>query len=170
MKPIKFNIIVYTISLVLSIILLCSGCSTPIKFLNLVTPDRIGLGKIQGNMNLTGKSHGWYQGEWGNGYGHGYEEGMSSEDMIMKGESESDMLWLEWDFPEWQEPNDYDLYLRERVRTLNLEKELLIAEREIEKKNKVINKTIERIDEALDCTPPEREVEGMWPKKLTEQY
>ena len=145
------------------------GCTTPTKTLNLLTPDRIGVGKVRGNMNLTGKSNGWYEGEWGNQYGHGYEEGYSSEDLYMEGESEADMIWLEWDFPQWKEPNDYDLYLRERVRTLSLEKDLILAEREIEKRDKAIDKTIDRIDNVLECTPAEREVEGIWPKKLTEQ-
>ena len=163
-------IVVYFVGLFVLAQLL-SGCNSPTEFLNLVTPDRLGLGKVQGTMNLTGKSTGWYDGEWDNGWGnHGWEGGSSYENVKLEGESESDMIWLEWDFPSWKEPTDYDKYLRERVRTLNLEKELLIAERELEQKNRVINKTIERIDKALDCTPAEREVEGMWPKKLTEQH
>jgi hypothetical protein len=162
-------ILVYFVGLFVFMQLLM-GCTTPTKTLNFLTPDRIGLGKVRGTMNLYGKSSGWYEGEWGDGWGHGYENGMSSEDLVLTGESESDMIWLEWDFPQWKEPNDYDLYLRERVRTLSLEKELILAERELEKKNKAINKTIDRIDTALECVPEEREVKGMWPQKITEQF
>ena len=45
-----------------------------------------------------------------------------------------------------------------------------MAERELEKKNQVISQTIENIDNSLDCTPEEREVEGMWPERLTNTY
>jgi len=148
------------------------GCTTPTKTLNLLTPDRLGLGRATGVMSMRGSSNGSYDGEWwGDPYGgHGGEFGDSSSDLDLEGESEADLVWLEWDFPQWKEPNDYDRYLRERVRTLSLEKELLLKEKDLEKKNKAINKTIKRIDDALECTVPEREQVGMWPKKLTEQY
>ena len=147
------------------------GCSTPTKFLNLVTPDRLGLGRVDGTMNLVGKSHGWYDGGYDNGWGnHGWESGQTGSDMKISGDSEAMMVWFEWDFPEWEEPNDYDLYLRERVRTLNLEKDLLITERELEKKTEVIDKTIKQLDDVLNCEPAEREVDGMWPKRLTNTY
>ena len=86
-------------------------------------------------------------------------------EMDFRGDTESTMIWLEWDLPSFKEPTDYDRFLRERIRTLNLEKELLIQEI-------TIKKAIIDIDNSLDqeCTPAEREAEGMWPKKLTEQY
>ena len=87
-------------------------------------------------------------------------------EMDLRGDTESTMIWLEWDLPSFEEPTDYDRYLRERIRTLNLEKELLIQEI-------TIKKVIKNIDNSLnyqECTPAEREVEGMWPKKITEQF
>tara|TARA_R110002051_G_scaffold172011_1_gene242479 strand:- start:2447 stop:2983 length:537 start_codon:yes stop_codon:yes gene_type:complete len=147
------------------------GCNTPTKALNFITPDRIGVGKATGTMAMRGFSDGGYDGNWDNGWGNnGWESGDTWSDMSLTGESESTMVWLEWDFPQWEEPNDYDRYLRDRVRTLNLEKELLIAERELKKRDDVIDKTIDRVDKALDCTPAEREVDGMWPKRLTNTY
>ena len=148
-----------------------AGCSTPTKTMNLLTPDRFGFGKVEGTLDLVGTSNGSYYGEWWGdpAGGHGGEYGNSYQDVNLDGTSEATMMWLEWDFPQWKEPDNYDRYLRERVRTLNLEKDLLIAERELKKRDDAIDKTIERIDNALECTPPERESEGMWPKKLTEQ-
>ena len=87
--------------------------------------------------------------------------------MDFSGDTESTMVWLEWDLPSFKEPTDYDRYLRERIRTLNLEKELLIQEIAIDKAIKTIDSSSKYEQE---CTPAEREVEGMWPKKLTEQY
>ena len=110
-----------------------AGCSTPTKTMNLLTPDRFGFGKVEGTLDLVGTSNGSYYGEWwGNpgGGGHGREFGNSYQDVKLDGTSEATMMWLEWDFPQWKESTDYDLYLRERVRTLNLEKALLLAERE----------------------------------------
>jgi len=108
------------------------GCSTPTKTMNLLTPDRFGLGKVEGTLDLAGTSNGSYYGEWGsaNYGGHGAEFGDSYEDVKLEGNSEATMMWLEWDFPQWKEPDNYDKYLRERVRTLSLEKALLLAERE----------------------------------------
>ena len=131
------------------------GCSTPTKALNFITPDRIGIGESQGSVtgslnlsqSLFPDTHGDV--DWG---------------------SASTMIWLEWDFPQWKEPTDYDRYLRKRVRTLNLEKDLLIAERELKKKNEVIDKTIEIIDTDLEGVIPEKGQEEMWPKKLTDLY
>ena len=49
-------------------------------------------------------------------------------------DSTATIIWFEWDFPSWKEPTIYDAYLRDRVRTLNLEKDLLIE--------KEVNRTI----------------------------
>jgi hypothetical protein len=146
---------------------LLAGCNNPTEAMNLLTPDRLGIGTIDGTMDLTGKSSGWYDGHYDNGWGtHGFESGQTGADLKMEGSSNATMLWLEWDFPSWKEPNDYDQYLRDRIRTLNLEKDLML-------KNKVITETIEKLDKALDreaiyhrgdCCEP------TWPLKLTEQY
>ena len=132
----------------LLIIILATGC-------NLITPDRLGVGMSEGNITAFGKSNKFMNNQ------------PTEMEMDLRGDTESTMIWLEWDFPSFEEPTDYDRYLRERVRTLSLEKELLIHERSI--KN-----IIKDIDASLDyneaCTPAEREVEGMWPKKLTNLY
>ena len=144
-----------------------AGCNNPTKALNLVTPDRLGIGTIDGTIDLAGKSSGWYDGGYDNGWGnHGWESGQTGADLKIEGSSNATMLWLEWDFPSWKEPEDYDQYLRERIITLNLEKDLML-------KNQVIIETIEKLDKALeretvyhrgDCCEP------TWPLKLTEQY
>lgn len=121
---------------------------------NAITPDRFGIGMSEGNMNAFGKSNKFMKNQ------------PNEMEMDFRGDTESTMIWLEWDLPSFKEPTDYDRFLRERIRTLNLEKELLIQERDI-------NKVISNIGNSLnyqECTPAEREVEGMWPKKLTEQY
>jgi len=86
-------------------------------------------------------------------------------EMDFRGETDSTMIWLEWDLPSFDEPTDYDRYLRERIRTLNLEKELLIQQITIQKVIKDIDNSLEQ-----ECTVAEREVDGMWPKKLTELW
>ena len=149
---------------------LLMGCTTPTKTLNLLTPDRLGLGTVDGSIDLAGKSSGWMDGYWENwdGFGHsgGWQGGQIDMDHKLEGDSTSTMVWLEWDFPEWKQPDDYDAYLRERIRTLNLEKDLML-------KSQVIIETIEKLDKALereaiyhrgDCCEP------VWPLKLTEQY
>tara|TARA_R110002051_G_scaffold78638_1_gene142234 strand:- start:2060 stop:2389 length:330 start_codon:yes stop_codon:yes gene_type:complete len=107
----------------------------------------------EGNMNAFGKSNKFMKNQ------------PNELEMDFRGDTESTMIWLEWDLPSFDEPTDYDRFLRERIRTLNLEKELLIQER-------VIHKAILDIGNSLEqeCTVAEREVAGMWPKKLTEQY
>ena len=130
---------------------LLAGCNNPTKVMNLITPDRIGIGEVKGH--ITGSTN--FTQEW-------YPDGHFDADW----DSDSTMIWLEWDFPSWEEPDDYDRYLRDRVRTLNLEKDLLL-------KNKVITETIQKLDKELereavyhrgDCCEP------VWPLKLTEQY
>tara|TARA_R110000824_G_scaffold349144_1_gene536006 strand:+ start:49 stop:432 length:384 start_codon:yes stop_codon:yes gene_type:complete len=120
---------------------------------NAITPDRFGIGMSEGNMNAFGKSNKFMKNQ------------PNEMEMDFRGDTESTMIWLEWDLPSFEEPTDYDRFLRERIRTLNLEKELLIQERDI--RNVILN-----IDKALEqeCTPAEREVEGVWPKKLTNLY
>ena len=151
------------------------GCNNPTKALNWITPDRLGIGKATGMNRLQGHGEGGYGG-FHEGYGHhnhGTEWGDQWSRWDIESEMNLDMFWFEWDFPQWDEPNDYDKFLRERVRTLQLEKTLLLAERSlqeqdrvIKKKDAAINKTIKNIDNAL-----RREGHGeIWPKKLTEQY
>ena len=57
-----------------------------------------------------------------------------------------------------------------RIRTLNLEKELLIQEIAIDKVIKNIDVSLGYKKSQMECTPAEREVDGMWPKRLTNQY
>tara|TARA_R110001583_G_scaffold1691_1_gene13071 strand:- start:1486 stop:1890 length:405 start_codon:yes stop_codon:yes gene_type:complete len=130
----------------LLILMLAASC-------NAITPDRFGIGMSEGNMNAFGKSNKFMKNQ------------PNEMEMDFRGDTESTMIWLEWDLPSFEEPTDYDRFLRERIRTLNLEKELLIQERDI--RNVILN-----IDKALEqeCTPAEREVEGVWPKKLTNLY
>ena len=134
-----------------------AGCNTPTKTMNLLTPDRLGIGKATGIMSMQGYSNGGYDGEWwGDNYGgggHGGEYGDSWSDVRMDGTSESTMVWLEWDFPQWKESNDYDLYLRERLRTLNLEKELIKTELELELEKK--NNPPEKVED-LDVKETEQ--------------
>ena len=113
------------------------GCATPTKTLNLLTPDRIGLGRATGTMAMQGKSYGGYDGEWwGDQYGgggHGGEFGDSWSDVKMDGTSESTMLWLEWDFPQWSDNaigSKTDKYMRERIRHLNYRMSMMEAEEE----------------------------------------
>ena len=138
---------------------LLAGCNNPTKVMNLITPDRLGIGEVKGH--ITGSTN--FTQEW-------YPDGHFDADW----DSDSTMIWLEWDFPSWEEPDDYDRYLRERVRTLNLEKHFLIAEKELYEEVGVVPETVGCTDESLSyeegCVIPEREVDEMWPKKLTEQY
>tara|TARA_R110001583_G_scaffold166571_2_gene319323 strand:- start:188 stop:526 length:339 start_codon:yes stop_codon:yes gene_type:complete len=86
-------------------------------------------------------------------------------EMDFRGETDAINIWLEWDLPSFDEPTDYDRYLRDRIRTLNLEKQVIIQERAIQKAIFDLGNSLEQ-----ECTPAEREVDGMWPKRLTEQY
>ena len=132
----------------LLIIILATGC-------NLITPDRLGVGMSEGSISAFGKSNKFMNNQ------------PTEMEMDFRGDTEATMIWLEWDLPSFKEPTDYDRYLRDRVRTLNLEKELLIQEI-------AIDKVIKNIDSSLnydqECTPAEREVEGMWPYRLAERY
>ena len=151
----------------LGVLQLLAGCNNPAKTMNLLTPDRLGIGQVNGTLDLTGTSNGTYDGGWDNGWGNnGWESGETSSNIRLDGDSQATMIWFEWDFPSWEEPDDYDRYLRDRIRTLNLEKDLLL-------KNKVITETIQKLDKELemqtiyhrgDCCEP------VWPLKLTEQY
>ena len=116
------------------------ACNTPITILNAVTPDRLGVGTIDGTMDLTGKSSGWYDGNYDNGWGnHGWESGQTGADLKMEGSSNATMLWLEWDFPKWTDgalDADADRYMRERIRHLNYRIHMMEEE---EKNNRVID-------------------------------
>ena len=130
----------------LLIIILATGC-------NLITPDRLGVGMSEGSISAFGKSNKFMNNQ------------PTQMEMDFRGDTEATMIWLEWDLPSFKEPTDYDRYLQERIRTLNLEKELLIKEI-------AVQKVINNIDNSLnqECTPAEREVEGMWPKRVTEMW
>jgi len=129
---------------------LLAGCGNPGKALNFITPDRLGIGMSQGNMNAFGESNKFMKNQ------------PNAMEIDFRGDTDAINVWLEWDFPSWSEPSDYDRFLRERVRTLQLEKTLLVVEKSLKKQNEVIEekeKTIERIDR-----------QSMWPYKLTDQY
>lgn len=152
---------------------LLGGCNSPAKTLNLLTPDRIGIGRTKGVMSMEGFSHGHYSGGYEDNWHHGEEWGDTWSHSEFSGESEADMIWLEWELPAWKEPSDYDNFLRERVRTLQLEKTLLLAERSLKQQDKVIKEKDTAIKNAMDTIDNALRREGqeeMWPKKLTEQY
>ena len=134
---------------------LLASCGSP--SINWLAPDRIGVGMSEGNMTAFGKSNKFINNQ------------PNEMEMDFRGDTVSTMVWLEWDLPSWEEPTDYDRYLRERIRTLNLEKELIIEEKAIATIIKDMD-TVLIYDYDQECTVPEREVVGMWPKKLTEQY
>ena len=116
------------------------ACNTPIAILNAVTPDRLGVGTIDGTMDLTGKANGLYDGHYDNGWGnHGWESGQTTSDLKMEGSSNATMLWLEWDFPKWTDgvlDADADRYMRERIRHLNYRIHMMEEE---EKNNRLID-------------------------------
>ena len=95
------------------------GCTTPTKTLNFFTPDRIGAGVSQGTMNAYGV---------GNKIIPNQEQPL---EMNFDGETYGTSVWLEWDFAKWEPKPNYDQYLRERIRTLRLEKVLLEKEKDI---------------------------------------
>ena len=129
-----------------------ASCSTPEKTLNWITPDRLGAGVSQGTMSAHGTSNKFLNNQ------------PVPMEMDIDGETYGTSIWLEWDFPQWEEKPDYDEYLRERVRTLHLEKLLLQKEQEI--------KEIEQSDNDISCLEYYRELgqDRMWPFKLTQQY
>jgi hypothetical protein len=116
------------------------ACKNPTKAFNLLTPDRIGLGRAKGVMSMTGFSHGGYHGEYGHDeWQYGEEHGDTWSDIEMDGESTSDMIWLEWDFPQWSDgalDADADRYMRERIRHLNYRIHMMEEE---EKNNRLID-------------------------------
>ena len=94
------------------------GCASFEKqsALNWVTPDRIGAGVSNGTLNAHGK---------GNKIIPNQEQPL---DMDIDGTTYSTSIWFEWDLVPWKEEPDYDQYLRERIKTLRLEKILLQKE------------------------------------------
>jgi len=128
------------------------GCASPARHtvLNWITPDRLGAGVSNGTMNAYGVSNKFFRNQ------------PTPMEMDIDGETHGTSIWLEWDFPQWEEKPNYDEYLRERVRTLQLEKILLQKEQEIEQPS----------DEDTSCLEYLRGLgqDRMWPFKLTEQY
>jgi hypothetical protein len=117
---------------------LSTGCATPTQTFNLLTPDRIGIGKSTGIMNMQGNSHGQFSGHQ-EGYGGGDQHGESWSDMSLQGDSESTMIWLEWDFPSWNENSfqgETDRYMRDRIRNLKYRMSMMAAE---EKNNQLVD-------------------------------
>ena len=134
-----------------------ASCGTPItwanKYNNLLTPDRLGAGVSNGTLNAHGVSNKFLNNQ------------PVPMEMDIDGETYGTSIWLEWDIPQWKEEPDYDEYLRERVRTLHLEKLLLQKEKEI--------KDIQQASaEEISCLEYYRELgqDKIWPYKLTDLY
>tara|TARA_R100000963_G_C4607253_1_gene78886 strand:+ start:350 stop:799 length:450 start_codon:yes stop_codon:yes gene_type:complete len=124
----------YGIVLCLGLACLSSGCSSSTTALNLITPDRLGLGQSEGTMSMAGKSNGWMDGYWDNGgygSGGGQQGGYMESDHRLDGESQATMIWLEWDFPQWNSnpfQSKEDRYMKERIRHLNYRLGIMEAE------------------------------------------
>ena len=123
-----------------------AGCTSSPAALNLITPDRFGLGQSEGTMNMVGKSNGWMDGYWDNGgygSGGGQQGGNMESDHQLEGESQATMMWLEWDFPQWTSNpllSKEDRYMRDRIRHLNYRISQMESE---EKNNKLVDKWLE---------------------------
>ena len=104
---------------------LSTGCNSPVKAMNILTPDRVGYGISNSTMTGLGM---------GNKTMKNQAEPLELE---FRGESEGSMIWLEWDFPSWREPNDYDRYTRAKIRDLNYRMSMMEAE---EKNNRLLDK------------------------------
>jgi hypothetical protein len=94
----------------LPILLLMTGCSSPQKTLDLLTPDTFGIGQMNGSIRGGGifKNNDW-----------GYPEGKIEADY----NQEATLLYLEWRLPEWEKPqrrgSDHTIiYLENRLREL----------------------------------------------------
>tara|TARA_R110002020_G_scaffold281534_1_gene497198 strand:- start:1139 stop:1501 length:363 start_codon:yes stop_codon:yes gene_type:complete len=92
----------------LLVLLLMTGCSSPQKTLDLLTPDTFGVGQMNGS--ISGWSHGWQD--------HHPDIHLESDF-----DQESTFLYLEWNLPEWKRPQRRDdsatiIYLENRLREL----------------------------------------------------
>jgi len=96
---------VYWISLVV-IAVFGTGCSSPAKAFNLITPDRVGYGILDGTMNGQGV---------GNKTMRNQEQPL---ELDFHGESEASMIWLEWDFPQWVDRTEERRDLRQRAKAV----------------------------------------------------
>ena len=115
----KFLTLYLLVCFAVALLLACTAsCHAPKPIFNLLTPDRVGYGIS--NSNMTGLGI-------GNKTMRNQEEPL---ELDMRGESEGSMIWLEWDFPSWREPSDYDKYMRERIRHLNYRMSMMEAEEE----------------------------------------
>tara|TARA_R110000787_G_scaffold4455_1_gene17025 strand:- start:38 stop:286 length:249 start_codon:yes stop_codon:yes gene_type:complete len=61
-------------------------------------------------------------------------------ELDFRGESEGSMVWLEWDFPSWQQPNAYTRHTRAKIRNLNYRISRMEAE---DKNNQLVDKWLE---------------------------
>jgi len=110
MKPITFNYIVYAVAALLASILLLSGCSSPAQALNILTPDRLGYGIMDGSMNIKGTGN----------MNTIFNSHVGDVTMDMEGSSETSIVYLEWDIPTWSDDTfgyhgpTYENYVRER--------------------------------------------------------
>jgi len=102
--------IVFWLLLIIAVTMFCSGCNTPAQTMNFFTPDRLGYGIMDGTMKWNG--HGEMTTIWNSDVGDIYWD--------VEGESQSTLLYLEWDLPSWNDDTATDKYVRDRVRALNM--------------------------------------------------
>ena len=105
-----------------------SGCHAPKPFLNAITPDRIGYGISNSTMTGLGMGNKTMKNQ------------VDPLELDFRGESEGSMVWLEWDFPSWQQPNDYTRHTRAKIRNLNYRISMMEAE---DKNNQLVDKWLE---------------------------
>jgi len=103
---------------------LSTGCSTPAKTMNWLTPDRVGYGISHGTMTGLGV---------GNKTMRNQEEPL---ELDFNGDSQGSMIWLEWDLPSWKQPNERDRYTRAKIRDLNYRMSMMEAE---DRNNKLLD-------------------------------
>jgi len=122
-------LLMYGIVLYLFIALLASGCSSPAQTLNVLTPDRLGYGIMDGSMNIKGTGN----------MNTIFNSHVGDVTMDMEGSSETSIVYLEWDIPSWNDDvfeSKEDKYMRDRIRHLNYRMSMMEAE---EKNNKTLD-------------------------------
>ena len=108
---------------------LSTGCSTPAQTLNILTPDRLGYGIMDGSMNIKGTGN----------MNTIFNSHVGDVTMDMEGSSETSMIYLEWDIPTWSDDtfeSSEDKYMRDRIRHLNYRLEQIESE---ENNNKILD-------------------------------
>jgi len=129
---------VYWLSLVV-IALIGTGCSSPAKVFNLITPDRVGYGILDGSMTGLGV---------GNKTMRNQEQPL---ELDFHGDSEASMIWLEWDFPQWEDSSQKRRDLRNRAKAFAkaVEREAYLLHKD-EMENMIIDKWLEEKSNAQE--------------------